>query len=746
MKKSIMYFLIFMFSIALAYAVSTSLTSPTNNFIDDDGNLDLRGSCAPTDPDGTTQYNITNATLYSNVDGTWKANKTLDVTTSLTNLTYFFNFTNDINSTAEGTFQWNIQCNEQNATGEEINKAFAGNRTIQVAYANPTIATTSPNDGTYSLDGVSTDVVCTASPSGGWNISAVSLLHDSGNGGWGINSTFSPVMAAGVEIVANFTIENQTDGKDVVFGCSATQVKALDGLAPTSSEKSSANRTLNVEFPPETTLNGPTDNSWSQTKVTNLSWTTLTTTDSGTILTRLWTNESGIWAPRTGTIEVTNNTQKDYNYDFDEGTAIRWTIEAIQYNDANVKNKSVNRTINIDATNPSISVGTGNLLTSDNTPEILATITDTNIVSAELFANFSADGTWLKNFSNSSLVSGLEANYFNSSDGALVDGVYKYSINATDSAGNSAQSANYSLTIDTTAPTISAITNVSVTGKCDQRAITFTTSEITTANMTYDTDSDSSDGSVISTSTETTSHSLVLDFDYNGEITYYFNITVADLAGNVNDPIVADQILQTPARVCAGWSQYAIYNATTLGEIQNSSGADLVYIWNASNQNWVFKTAGLTTNDNVDVGTGTDYHVVHLFEDTNDTWYRNTVNQGVYDFNVTSTNNFLSVPTDYTFGNLTESFMNETITQTSNKFVPFPSTNGTFVWNITLFSGYNNSLQDYVASIFNFTWANSTVLEPCPDRVNTETCMETFWVASDFNLTWNGAYAFKDWS
>ena len=100
----------------LIYAIATSLET-ADNLVDDDGYLDLRGICTTTAATSDTHYNITNATLYSNVNGTWLSNKTLQVPTPSANISYYFNFTNYINQSAEGTFKWNIECNEQNSTG-----------------------------------------------------------------------------------------------------------------------------------------------------------------------------------------------------------------------------------------------------------------------------------------------------------------------------------------------------------------------------------------------------------------------------------------------------------------------------------------------------------------------------------------------------------------------------------------------------------------------------------------------------
>lgn len=749
------------------YAVGTTLLSPSDNSLDDDGYLDLRGKCEPTsenDYDGTTTYNITNATLYSNVDGTWKTNKTRFVSADHPpNATFYFNFTNDINQSAEGEFKWNIQCFEQNASKGDTttNSAFAGNKTITVRYAKPTVVTTSPADGSYSLDGTSLSdknditINCSVSPSSGWNLTKIEL-YDNADSSWNLNSTFnisSLTTYDGGVFAYGFVFNGGdntsiADGTDVLYGCLAAQVINLSdsGNEPLiTTEDSSANRTLNVEYPPLITLNTFADGNWSPSRTVTLSWTvTSAFVPSGTtFLTRIWTNETGEWLPQTGTITAINNTAITKTYVFPEKSDIDWTVEAIQSNDANVLNKSVNRTIHIDSIVPILSVESPSDGSVNNgTVTITYTATDTNLAAVKLYQN------GILNWTNTTPLSGTEFTW--TTNMSIADGNHNFSLIINDSAGHTTSSGNITVTIDTTMPTISVVTNVSIIDKCDQRNITFTTSEITNSTLTYDTDIDVSDGTVVvSSPTKTTSHGLVLDFDFNGEIPYYFNITTTDVAGNENRTH-GQTIFQTPARVCSGWSQYAIYNTTDLAEIQNSSGADLVYIWNATSQGWIFKTAGLTTNDNVEVGFTTDYHVVHLFENTNSTWFRSIVNQGSYNYNVTSVNNFISVPTDYNFGNLTESFMNVTnfpsfIANTTDLGKsPYDYTFGPF--NVTFFAGYNNSLQDYVSHIFNFTWANATLLEPCPNRTNTVTCMETFWVASNFNITWNSNNITRNWT
>ncbi len=163
-------------------------------------------------------------------------------------------------------------------------------------------------------------------------------------------------------------------------------------------------------------------------------------------------------------------------------------------------------------------------------------------------------------------------------------------------------------------------------------------------------------------------------------------------------------------------------------------------------------TAGLTTNDNVIMGRDTDYHVAHLFENTNSTWFRNISNQGHYNFNLSEGSNFIAIPGFYNFGNLTESFMNTSrqfpsfINQSSSDFNGGSAGIDFGPFNVSYFAGYNNTLQDYVNHVFNFTWANATFLQPCFERTENPTCMETAWLASGFNMTWNGTQIYTNWT
>ncbi len=750
--------LVFILSILLVSSVQTNLITPSDNSVDTDGYLDLRGSCVPTANTTVSFYNITNATVYSNVDGTWKANATLQpLTGSSANSTFLFNFTNHINQSAEGEFQWNILCVEKNISGGlQVNSAFAGNKTIKVKYARPIVTTTAPVNNHYSLNGHFINVTGTALASTGWNISSIDLLttirsDPNVGGGAGENYTVNQTLTVGnlaTEfnfhfIINNFGNASISDGADITWSFRANQ---FENLSPTGNEplilsdSASANRSFNVEYPPQIPNASvrPLDLNWSQGLRTRLNWTVVSAFTTSKFETRIWTNESGEFLPRTGAIIINNNSGTFLDYLFDEKSDILWGIQASQQDNPAVFNFSINRTIRIDATNPTLSINTDSFQRA--TVTVVYTPVDANIDATQVFSNIS--GSFAEDYTNASteLKSG-EVITLTFTD--IVDGVYVFNVTVNDSSKRNILSGDNSLIVDTAPPIVTNLGNISA-GVCDARRLNWTTNEAANFTVFIDTDSENTNGDILTNSTKLAGgHSTVFNYDFDSEIRHFINITACDAAGNCNSS--GQSTFDTPANVCAGWSQYSVYDAAiSLDTLQNQSGADLVYFWNATNQDWVFLAAGLSTNANVEIGWRTPYHVVHLFENTFSTWFRNTTNNGIYSYNVTVGSNWISIPEDYTFGNLTESFMNGT--------VQFPSQIGngsaatTVVFNITNFAGYNNTLQDYVSHIFNFTQVNTTLLEPCPNRVTSDTCLEAVWVGSAFNLTWNGTGIDANWT
>lgn len=602
-----------------------------------------------------------------------------------------------------------------------------------------TLQSQTPVDDYYDIDGVEIPVTCAFTPSSGTNITSVALYTNQA-GSWLLNQTNTvDPSTTGAQVSSSFTIngngnESISDGTNLLWGCLATQNDSTT-LATT-------NRTINIEYPPTMTLNLPADSSWSSSRKVDINFTVgshYQSLTSNAFSCQIYTNESGSWLAETGALNIDNNTHFIQEVTLLDKSAIKWGLRCYEGTDANILNTSVNRTINIDATDPTLSVSTEDA--TEASVSIAFTPTDQNLDTVRVFANFT--GTYHQNYTNNSadnnLASGVEVTLVPA--GTVSDGHYIYNVTVNDSAGNEVVSSTYTYDVDTTAPTITLTGNSSVEGYCDQRSITFTTDESANYTFTYDTDTVPNDGTQVDENSFDTSHAATIDFDSNVETQYYFNISACDSSGNCG--IVAGaKSFEAPQSICTGWSQLAVYDTSiNMSELQNQSGAELVYVWNATSQAWITFTAGLTTNEEQLLGSQTGLNVVHLFEETNSTWFRTKSNSGYYHYNVTGTSNFIRVPTDYTLGNLTESFMNGTI--------QFPSgtpTGTPLIFNITAFAAYNNTAHDYVNHVFNFSWANATEVKPCIGSGTKDTCMETVWVGSDFNVSWNGTAVFNNWT
>ncbi|KKK59569.1 hypothetical protein LCGC14_3033080, partial [marine sediment metagenome] len=301
------------------------------------------------------------ATLYSNVDGTWKANATIIVAVPA-GITYFFNFTNHINQSPEGTFQWSVLIREVNATGTVTNVTtfFTANRSIVVNYADVSLESTSPVDGFYDLDGDDIPFVCTGTAADNWNITLAEVMVKAGSGSWISNASYAPVVDDNAEIVFNATNGNYTDGIDVIWACRYTQIQNMTKDGPgaiITSLTTTANRTINIEFPPLVTLNLPADSQIESGASTVINFTITSAFTGTTAFTyQLLTNETGTFLVKnSGT--AFNNTDESLNYQFQNGLSdVRWGIRAYESTDGNIFNSSINRTISIDRTFPVVAI------------------------------------------------------------------------------------------------------------------------------------------------------------------------------------------------------------------------------------------------------------------------------------------------------------------------------------------------------------------------------------------------------
>ncbi len=130
----------------------------------------------------------------------------------------------------------------------------------------------------------------------------------------------------------------------------------------------------------------------------------------------------------------------------------------------------------------------------------------------------------------------------------LFDKNYRWSCQAADTQGNSAYaSANFTLTVDTVAPNISAVSSGTPTATA--ATITWSTNEQANSTVNYGTTLALGTGS--SSTSRTTSHSRSLS-SLSASTTYHYNVTSCDYAGNCNT--TGDYNLTTTASSSSGSS------------------------------------------------------------------------------------------------------------------------------------------------------------------------------------------------
>lgn len=783
----ILFLLFSIIGFILVYAITSTLQSPSDNSEDNDGWLSLNATCEPTASDGTTSYNITNATLWTNADGTWKQNKTLyanatnDVASNA-NITYHFNFTNVINSTRDNLdVIWNVQCWEQNASlGTQINSDFGINRTVNVRYSKPIVTIDTPSANSYDLDGNNISVTCSAENTNNeYNFTNISLYTNIGSG-WTLNDTFTPTLPDN-NIRANFTINqfgnsSLRDGLDVLFSCVAIMKNnnSLSGDEPlVLSESAAANRTLNIEYPPNIELYYPPNGGFQSAADTTVNFTPTSAFTTGTgFVCQFITNESGgLIVQRT--LTGTNNTNTTLNYQFENGQTVAWAVKCFEASDTNVVNSSINFTVRVDRTSPSITLTHINESTLVNYSYFRAkrltfnfTVTEANPNMCDSYINETKNVSYFN-------ISNVEKAVKNFSVEAS-DGIYTVRVGCNDTAGNYINSSNVWFVLDTLPPQINNLRLINestahTTGLADARFFNFTSNEDVNFSIDYGTTT-AKTSRYSNSSFHRIQNATIYGFLEN--TLYYWNLTACDRAGNCNGSSITygDNSFTFPWQLRTGWSYYGIYDAQiNFSRILNETEAEFVYYWNQTGQGWVSATAGGTSNMGFEVGTAISErgsggrHVVALFESTNSTWTRNTTSStNSYIYNFTTGDNFIKLSRDYTFGNLSLSLFNNTLswhngssfnagygfgveestTPSNLSTAGDENRTGTLKYNITdfWFSAYNNTANTWTLSYtYNFTFNNNTVITPASRS-------EVVWIFSLKNLTWNTTNIIGNWS
>ena len=210
------------------------------------------------------------------------------------------------------------------------------------------------------------------------------------------------------------------------------------------------------------------------------------------------------------------------------------------------------RYVTVDATNPNASLLTpaNNSYANNGTQNFTANLSDNNgIKNATLNIYNSSDS--LINSTNVSFASGV----VQSVTGivvTLVEGVYKWFYDIFDWAGNSAVTSNYTITVDTVNPLINftAPTPANDSGQSNGFYVNVTITEINLANITWNWNGtryvyNTSNNNITSLANSNFSFNItsigsnnwnlnVTQYNLLTGVTYTYNISVSDSAGNVN--------------------------------------------------------------------------------------------------------------------------------------------------------------------------------------------------------------------
>ncbi len=637
--------------------------------------------------------NITNVSFWTDIGGTWHKNGTIDSTSGIGSpFTYTYEY-NGSDGTTRGTFTWQFEVNSDGIT--------ALNQSIDLSAENynaTSLILVPPIDEERTL------VVA--------NVSANEEVMDS--------SLYSVDFGTG-NISFTFSVVNWTRWNSTIN----------ISYYANESQLFTDNRTIHIRTAPTVTINYPSDNLVS--KLANLSFINFSVSgEAPKYWCSLFTNESDAYTQR-GTTSVVdsliNGSDVTLFYTFEEQNSISYTIFCAETATtspalADVWAFSSNLSLSIDDTAPTILGYTPANESYLNETYVLAgiNVSDPNIQSCSIFVNDTL------NVTNNSMVSGVL--WVEGADNITLvpDGDYKISYVCNDTATNEV-SLNYTyVTIDTATPTLTNIQNISYTGFTDRFNITWETNESTNGSIVWGTLVTFDGGSSSSPGYSTTHGATII---YNDtEQTTYVNVTSCDRAGNCNVTYIS---LVSPKELRSGWSEFAYYSdsAETLGEILNGTGADYVYTWNQTGQEW-FSLSDLYVGD--DLHTVEFGNVYFLYSSTNETFWRGFAGTGIggghYHYNFTSGHNFVGIttPDPFTFINFSLTLnMNHTNVSLENFF------------NWTYFSGWNLS-QDTVDYYYNWSWNDDTSLGRNYD-------IESVWIWANRNVSWNGTNITKvDWS
>jgi len=686
MKKTILISLIIVLAMAIfSFAISTpKLISPIDNFYWILGGYVMgnQSFTINSTPIGTGK--IMNATLYTNISGTWKANTT--------------------NSTI-------------GAEGTEVNRIFT--------QANTNISTNDLSNGkvfvwnVYSCDNVSVfynEPVILSGGSGGVSHYPVASVE-------GIMNDTAISVGLGV---CNATLSSGTlkcNQTSINSSGTATQLLTpliLVNYTISSSCKFGTNRTVHAENAPSITLNLPTTGSYDTDGMVTINLTV--TGDDSRYNCEIYSNDTGNWSIKSGGINPLNNTSTLTTNSFNEGNGIRWNAKCTENLNSNIYGWTSNSTISIDKTNPSISL----ISPADNAYQryVIATngysglisinVSDANVDSCALKINGTSNNT-------QAYTSGTQLNMSFNSSGS----VYKWNVWCNDSTGRTAETSNRTLNLLTTAPNLNRFINYSTSGTCKGFTVEFNFSEPVNATFKYGTSSMSRTTN-LSESDYSINQTFTLTFNNSYETNFYANLTFCNPSGNCNNTI-PELIYKSPIPLCSGWSSWSVYDSgITPANLAGNSTAEYVYWYNNTAQSWGYYTSGVSSGIKSSLGIG---DVAQLYTAVDNTYFRNNTGSSKFYINVTGGSVFLPLYFDWTFGNLSYSVFRA---DNGSNTTPTGYSGSGLEFRIDDFASYNNSNHKY--NLFTYQWDTNNLTKLGKNYKNG---LDTIWTYIGYNLSIN---------
>jgi hypothetical protein len=701
MKKLIIIMFMMLTLLTFGYSsVTVTLNSPAN---------DTWHSTLSPILNITAAGNITSYTcsLYSNETGTWTSHA---YNYSLINNTPYL--IQDANFGEARSTIWNLWCGSTKANFTCPYAMATNNKTIHIDVTAPAVGIQSPTGSGYD-DDLNFSVTVQANDT---SQSGTCRLYISGN----LNTTVAYTNSSTQVLNATNKLKNGS--------YSNWYVQCNDSAG---NKASTPTYTVYAGGKPSITLDSPSDGATSTHR--NLQFTPVSYF-SQFISCRLWTNRTGAWNYTTAPTQYANNSPVNYTVP-DTDTTIAWSVQCYELGPRFpwVQNSAANSTVTIDILSPTViinSPATGTysnkkLSTDKYSVAVNATIIETNPDKCELWI---ASGTSYTVNRTVTVTNGSNIIYWNATDNT-----YNWSLLCNDSSNHKTSSSNLSITIDTLYPQISSNRTVSYSGSCDAFYIEWTFDNV--SNYTMGVNSNSGSYTAFTGNSSSSSyakkHNSTVTFNDAYESTYYFNISFCDQAGNCNNSF-SEQTVETPIKLCPDWTIWSVYdNIINMSDYYSNSGAEYVYLWNATPQEWVYYSSASTSNGGYNLGIG---DAVWLYHSTGTTYFRNNTGSSAYRVNITSGYNFLGLYKGYNFWNLSYyTFRNQT---QGNK------TSST-VFQIDSYASFNNTGNSYVNYLYSYTFNNLTKLGAIGNG------LDTLYVYSDYNISVNlthpGGFVYTTW-